>query len=77
MATNLEEVLAGIESDSQLGWRITHWRQLPTRAARHASFPAGIDPRLVDALRQRGIEQLYTHQAQAIAAVLRGDNVVV
>jgi DEAD/DEAH box helicase domain-containing protein len=77
VAMNLEEVLAGIESDSQLGLRITHWRQLPTRAARHASFPAGIDPRLVDALRQRGIEQLFTHQAQAIAAVLRGDNVVV
>jgi DEAD/DEAH box helicase domain-containing protein len=73
----LEEVLEQIESDSQLAWRITHWRQLPARAARYASYPAGIDPRLSDALRRQGIEQLYTHQAQAIEAVQGGKNVVV
>jgi DEAD/DEAH box helicase domain-containing protein len=76
-ALALEEVLAQIEADSHLAWRITHWRQLPARTARYAGFPAVIDPRLLGALRQQGIEQLYTHQAQAIEAVLQGENVVV
>ena len=30
-----------------------------------------------EALRRRGLSQLYTHQAQAITAVSQGDNVVI
>ena len=36
-----------------------------------------MDPRLEQALRARGIDQLYTHQAEAIAHALGGRNVVV
>ncbi len=35
------------------------------------------DPRLIDALARRGIEQLYTHQAEAFAAVMQRQSVVV
>jgi DEAD/DEAH box helicase domain-containing protein len=73
----LEKVLDQLEQDAQLVQRITHWRHLPPRPARHADFPQGIDPRLVDLLREGGIEQLYTHQASAIEASLRGENVVI
>jgi len=73
----LQEVLDQIEHDAQLARRITHWRHLPPRPGRYADFPAGLDPRLADALRQRGIERLYTHQALAVEAALRGENVVV
>ena len=74
---SLEQVLDQIEQDVQLARRITHWQHLPARPAHFGEFPAAIDPRLIHALRNGGIEQPYTHQATALAAVLRGENVVV
>jgi DEAD/DEAH box helicase domain-containing protein len=73
----LEAILEQIEHDGQLARRITHWRHLHARPARYAGFPAGIDGRLVAALRQRSIDQLYSHQARAVEAALRGEHVVV
>jgi DEAD/DEAH box helicase domain-containing protein len=74
---SLEQVLEQIEQDAQLASRITHWQHLPPQPARFGDFPADIDPRLIQALRQGGIEQPYTHQATALTAVLRGQNGVV
>ncbi len=56
---------------------VTAVRHMPASAARSAPVPPGIDPRLVAALRQRGITEFYTHQAAAITHVLAGENVVV
>jgi DEAD/DEAH box helicase domain-containing protein len=55
---------------------VTASRQLPAVAATYADFPESTDPRLRSALAARGIEQLYTHQAQAFEHVLAGRNVV-
>jgi DEAD/DEAH box helicase domain-containing protein len=51
-------------------------RRLEAVAAAYAPFPDAIDPRLERALHARGIDQLYTHQAEAIAHALAGRNVV-
>ena len=45
---------------------VTAVRRLPPQTAQYAPFPESLDPRLQSALRARGIEQLYTHQAEAI-----------
>ncbi|MGD8792474.1 MAG: DEAD/DEAH box helicase [Anaerolineae bacterium] len=74
---SLEKLLEQLKSDGQLARRFTHWAHLPPRPPRYAPFPAGLDPRLVEALRRAGIEQPYTHQARAVEAVLAGKNVVV
>ncbi len=63
--------------DRQFMANVAAWEKLPPRAARYASFPAGLDSRLIEALKGPGIELLYTHQAQAIESALRGENVVV
>jgi DEAD/DEAH box helicase domain-containing protein len=42
-----------------------------------APFPATLDPRLGDALRARGIIQLYSHQARAFELVEKGHHLVV
>ena len=55
---------------------VTASRRLPAVPASYAPFPAAADPRLVSALAARGIEQLYTHQAEAFEHVLAGRNVV-
>jgi len=74
---SLEQVLEQIEGDAQLVRRITRWQHLPARPARYTDWPDGIDPRLAVALRERGIEHLYTHQGRALESALRGENVVV
>lgn len=55
---------------------VTAAHRLPAITARFAPYPGGIDERLVAALAARGIDQLYTHQAEAFAHVLGGRNVV-
>ena len=40
-------------------------------------MPSWLDPRIVAGLAGRGIEQLYSHQAEAIDAVHAGEDVVV
>jgi DEAD/DEAH box helicase domain-containing protein len=52
-------------------------RQEPARQARYAEFPQALDSRVAQALGERGIEKLYTHQAAAIQESLAGRNVVV
>jgi DEAD/DEAH box helicase domain-containing protein len=56
---------------------VTAVRRLPARAAEYAPFPEAIDSRLRDVLGARGIAQLYTHQAAAIAHALERRNVVI
>jgi DEAD/DEAH box helicase domain-containing protein len=56
---------------------VTAVRRLPAVPAAYAPFPAALDDRLRRALLARGIEQLYTHQADVITHALEGRNVVV
>jgi DEAD/DEAH box helicase domain-containing protein len=55
---------------------VTAAHRLPAIAATFAPFPEATDPRLRTALAARGIDQLYSHQAEAFAHVLGGRNVV-
>ncbi len=50
---------------------------VPARTARFADFPAGLDPRLAGALRERGILRLYSHQREAWDHVAAGRDTVV
>jgi DEAD/DEAH box helicase domain-containing protein len=56
---------------------ITAVRRLPPVEARYAPFPASLDPRLRAAFERRGVTQLYSHQAEALAHVASGRNIVV
>src|SRR5262245_47963091 len=55
---------------------VTAVRRLPAVAARFTPFPEVLDPRLVRALKARGISELYTHQAETIQFALSGRHVV-
>jgi DEAD/DEAH box helicase domain-containing protein len=56
---------------------ITAVERIPAITARYAEYPEGVDERLLDALHGRGVERLYTHQAEAWQRVFAGQNVVV
>ena len=57
--------------------RITGVLDLPAREGRHAPLPAALPPKLRAALEQRGISQLYSHQAKAWAAATAGRHLAV
>ena len=58
----LEELLA----EPSLARGVVHHETIPARPAATAPLPAWLDERIVRGLRSRGIESLYTHQAEAI-----------
>jgi DEAD/DEAH box helicase domain-containing protein len=73
----LEQVLDFLRNDPAVRGSITHWHTVPAREARYADFPDGIDLRLVRTLQARGITRLYTHQAEAVSAIMQDRDVVV
>jgi len=52
-------------------------RHQPAQSGRFEEIPAGIEASVREALVKRGIEQLYSHQAEAVRHALAGNNVVV
>ncbi|HKW06413.1 MAG TPA: DEAD/DEAH box helicase, partial [Candidatus Dormibacteraeota bacterium] len=62
---------------SEFAGDITLDQVIPASAADFVALPADLRPELVDALRRRGIERLYSHQADAYDAVRRGRHLVV
>jgi DEAD/DEAH box helicase domain-containing protein len=59
------------------GDRITGSFVLPGREGEFAPLPGDMPPALAQALRSRGIHQLYAHQAQAWNATAGGEHVVI
>ncbi|HET91744.1 MAG TPA: DUF1998 domain-containing protein [Chloroflexi bacterium] len=76
MDDSLLDVLAALRQDSSFMRCVTAWERVRARPSRTAPWPADLDPRLVAAVRAGGVEQLYTHQGQAVEAVLAGEHVV-
>ena len=74
---NIDQVIDVLQNSPDFRGQVTHWEKIPPCEAKYAPYPAEINPRLVEALKARGIQQLYTHQAEAVEAVLQGKHVVV
>ena len=72
-----DTVLERLLSDPEGGRHFVHVRRLPERPARLVDPPGWLDPRLRSALAARGIERLYSHQAEALEALRAGKDVVV
>lgn len=75
--TDVQKALAILQSAPGIGRNFSHIEFLPPRDARYAEFPPCIGEDLKKVLAGRGIERLYTHQAQAIEKAVAGRNVVV
>ena len=74
---SVESALQALRFQPKFMRNVARWVHVPARSARYAPFPASLDPRLVEAMAARGISQLYAHQAEAVAAGLRGEHVAV
>jgi DEAD/DEAH box helicase domain-containing protein len=69
----LEKIVAE-ERDGETRVQVVH---LDAQPGESAPFPAAVAPEVVELYARKGITQLYSHQAEAVAAVLSGRNVVV
>lgn len=77
MQVTLSEFVCALRDDPRFMENVTEWRVLPAREAKYAPFPQELDARIVQVLKARGIERLYTHQRQALDCALAGRDFVV
>ena len=73
----LSEFVRALRDDPRFMENVTEWRVLPAREAKYAPFPRELDARIVQVLKARGIERLYTHQRQALDCAIAGRDFVV
>jgi DEAD/DEAH box helicase domain-containing protein len=59
------------------GEELAHLTAEPAREARVVPFPSELHPRVHESLEERGIEGLFSHQAQSWEATARGEHVIV
>ena len=63
--------------DLLVGEELAHVSTEPARAARLEPLPDGLDPRVHAALAAAGVDELFTHQAEAWAAAARREHLIV
>jgi DEAD/DEAH box helicase domain-containing protein len=73
----LRKAITEIEAATQRYPSITAFRHFPALPGSFEDFPPELDARLVEVLRQRGIERLYSHQREAFELSHAGKHVVV
>ena len=76
-AQGVEAIARRLGTEPPWKGRIVHWREAAARPGRTSPWPDSLDERLVEVFRARGIEEPYAHQASAIDAALRGEDVLV
>jgi len=74
---NVAQIIDHLRSDVDFKRNLTAWHTVPAQPARYADFPESLEPRLVQGLQKRGVRSLYTHQREAIDAILAGENVCI
>ena len=74
---NLSQYIETLKRDSGFMANVSCWHEIPPRPARYEPFPDAIDARIVEVLKKRGVNALYSHQHQAVSAALAGEDIVV
>ncbi|MDD2957672.1 MAG: DEAD/DEAH box helicase [Lachnospiraceae bacterium] len=56
---------------------ILYEKTIPARQAEYADFPVGLTKELVDYLKEKGVEHLYSHQAEMFEQAMNRKNIVI
>lgn len=70
--SELSTLLEELKNDSSFNDSVTRWEHIPAQAGDFRPLPDELAPELAEALRARGIEQLYSHQAEAWTHITSG-----
>lgn len=73
---NLEQLIDFLSRDEAFKTQLTQWHTIQAKEGKYSPLPAALDPRIQSVLKQKGIQQLYSHQASAFNAVMQGKNIV-
>ncbi len=74
---NLDQLIDYLGKDAEFQKNVTKWLVLDPKPASFTEFPPDLNPRLIEALRQKGISRLFTHQRETFREVQKGKHVVV
>ncbi|NOQ97519.1 MAG: DEAD/DEAH box helicase [Calditrichae bacterium] len=74
---NLPQLIDYLGSNSDFQKNITTWKIIPAQEAIFTSFPSSVPEKIKKVFIDRGISQLYTHQATAFEEITAGNNVVI
>lgn len=70
----ISELISSWQQDQQIAQNIGYIRSVEGKNAEYAPFPDYLHPSIQKALQVKGIEQLYTHQRQALDYAAAGQN---
>jgi DEAD/DEAH box helicase domain-containing protein len=73
----LTTLISSWRAGRDVGRHLTAVEYIPARQADYVEFPKNLDRRLVQMLRARGFQSLYSHQGQAVDHALAGKNTVI
>ncbi len=76
-AATLADLVDDLRQDDRLGGRIVHTAYLPAQEARFGELDPPLPAPLAAALARGGVSRLWSHQAAAVAAVRRREDVLV
>jgi len=76
-ARRLDGFVSALGDDADLGPQVVHHTYLEPTRARFVDLDPPLAEPLARALERNGVEQLWSHQAEGIDAVRRGENVLV
>ena len=74
---DISALLDAITGSPEYRGQVEHVRNVPARPAQYGELDRELHSKLAGLLAEQGIERLYSHQSQAINAVLDGENVTV
>lgn len=75
--SSIDEIIESWRRSPNISSCITDLRIFERREGQYLPFPKFVHPAIRDALKKDGIEQLYSHQVEAIEAIHKGKDVVV
>lgn len=73
---SLQDILVELKLNSQFQENIVDWHTIPEKKAQTVSLPKDLHPVLIEALKSKGIEMLYTHQKSAYEKIVSGKSIV-
>ncbi len=73
----VDQILDLLQRSPEFSGQVSHWERIPSRPEKYGPMPPDMHPKVIEALSERGIRQLYTHQVDAIQSVLDGKDLVV
>lgn len=74
--SGIDEMIEQIKGTPELMRQVTFWHTIPPRDAVIAEYPDSLHPKIKRTLLERGIQNLYIHQAASFNEVLQGRHIV-